>query len=284
MKKVLVLSMFFVISLLGCESEGEIAKTTQYLTIRDFKQSGEIHNAFLSNVKDNFKPPTTSGSQQDKVKYINEFNRSFARTLKLDEEKKSEIINALDHNKQLVRTEHLTETAFYTASNGKTSESEVNLFENIEYLLDNRLISDFGAGLLEDYANDVKSNYEGLLSDAELKSKTMDYIADFEAHGYSAESGEGQMVGNILAISIASIEWWEENPDAFDYNNENGRVMIAPWVAADLVGAAWGGTTGAIASYAGSGEVNWTGVGVGALSGAIAGSTGAVGRIAKWLF
>lgn len=96
------------------------------------------------------------------------------------------------------------------------------------------------------------------------------------------------MVGTILAISMASLEWWGQNSDALDdlasKNNAANRALIAPWVAADLVGATWGGATGAIASYAGTGEVNWTAVGVGALSGAVSGSTGAIGKIAKWLF
>lgn len=190
----------------------------------------------------------------------------------------------LDNYKELVQTETLTSRAFHQISNGRITSDEVDIFQTIEALKSNGLISNFGYKLLISYSNDIKANYESILSDSELKSKTIQYISDFENHGYSVDSGEGEMIGNILAISIASIEWWEENPDAFEFDNENGRVMIAPWAAADIVGAAWGGTTGAIGSYAGTGEVNWTAVGVGALSGAIAGSTGAVGKIAKWLF
>ena len=51
----------------------------------------------------------------------------------------------------------------------------------------------------------------------------------------------------------------------------------------DAVGAIWGATSGAIGSYMINGEVKWGSVGFGALSGAVAGSTGVVGKVAKWI-
>src|SRR5690606_28925918 len=109
----------------------------------------------------------------------------------------------------------LTSRAFHQISNGRINSDEADIFQTIEVLKSNGLISNFGYNLLISYSNDIKANYESILPDSELKSKTIQYISDFENHGYTVDSGEGEMIGNILAISIASIEWWEENPDAF---------------------------------------------------------------------
>jgi hypothetical protein len=282
MKKLIYAFLAVTIFISACSEENIVTKESLLLT--DFKEAGEIHNKFLTNVKSNFHEIKSIESVEGKVAYINDFNRSFVASLDLEEREKQMLLDGLDQNKQLVRTEVLTAEAFHQNKSGRVSSEEANLFQTIEALRADGLISEFGYNLLNQYGNDVKSNYNGSLTDAMLKRKTLGYISEFESHAYATQSGEGQMIGNILAISIASIEWWEANPDAFEYNTENGRVLIAPWAAADIVGAAWGGATGAIGSYAGTGEVNWTAVGVGALSGAIAGSTGAVGKIAKWLF
>lgn len=50
---------------------------------------------------------------------------------------------------------------------------------------------------------DLKANYEGLLSDAQLKINTQDLITEFDNIGYQPDSGQGEMVATILAISIA---------------------------------------------------------------------------------
>lgn len=275
-----LLAAFFFIG--GCNEENITEPET--LRLDNFKEAGLIHNEFLNNAKLNFQESKSISSVEEKIEFVNDFNKKFIDKLKIEENKKEMLRKSLDENKELVRTDFLTTQAFHQNQNGRVSSEDENLFQTIEKIHNDGLISDFGFNLLNKYANDVKSNYDGILSDNELKNNTLQYISDFETYGYPIESGEGQMIGNILSISIYSIEWWEENPDAFEYDSENGRVMIAPWAAADIVGAAWGGATGAIGSYAGTGEVNWTAVGVGALSGAVAGSTGAVGKIAKWLF
>ena len=129
--------------------------------------------------------------------------------------------------------------------------------------------------------NKLYGNVGGLLAKGKI-IEIQELIEEFNHIGYNVDSGEGEMVATVLAISIASIEWWEENPDAFTDNLKSTEALPA-WAAADVVGAAWGAATGAIGSYAGTGEVNWTAVGVGAVSGAVAGSTGIIGKAGKWL-
>jgi len=90
------------------------------------------------------------------------------------------------------------------------------------------------------------------------------------------------MVGTILAISISSIEWWEENPDALDglaaRSELNQKSLIAPWLATDIGGAIIGGV------YAGVVGNSWRSAAYGALGGAVFASTGAAGRLGRWLF
>lgn len=275
---------FFVASLLLGSCTDENVVNVETLALENFTDAGIIHNSFLDNAKNNFEIVKSLSSTAEKVEYINSFNLNYVEKLELDENSKAELKAGLLKNKELVQVDELTGKAYHLNRNGRVNTDERNIFQSIEILYEDDLISKFAYDFLNDFSKDVKSNYEGTLSDEELKSKTLQYISEFENHGYSVNSGEGEMIGTILSVSIASIEWWEENQEVFTVNTENGRVVIAPWAAADLVGAAWGGATGAIGSYAGGGEVSWTAVGVGALSGAIAGSTGAVGKIAKWLF
>lgn len=101
--------------------------------------------------------------------------------------------------------------------------------------------------------------------------------------GYLADDGSGYVSGYAIAISIASMEWWEENPDAAMMDLKGTSVLVPAWAVADVVGAIWGATSGAIGSYLMNGEVKWGAVGFGALSGAVAGSTGVVGKVAKWI-
>ena len=134
-----------------------------------------------------------------------------------------------------------------------------SIFDMFESLHDYSLISSFGSGLLTEYMYDVKENHNGSLSDDALKNSTLQYNAEFESHGYKDDSGEGRMIGNILTISIHSIEWWKQNPDATDYSLENGGIMpLSPWAAA-------GSAKGAISSYVGNGSFNWKSVGSSAL-------------------
>lgn len=69
------------------------------------------------------------------------------------------------------------------------------------------------------------------MSDEQLKISVQNLINEFDAYGYISTADEGVFVGTVLAISMASIEWWEENPDAL------GDLKVAPWVGADIIGA-----------------------------------------------
>ena len=119
-----------------------------------------------------------------------------------------------------------------------------------------------------------------------MKLDVENLITDFNSFGYE-NNGEGEMVATFLAISISSLEWWEENPDALGIfssrNNASKSQLIAPWLAADLVGGLVSGVTAAAGQAIVNGEVSLGTVGWSALAGAVSSSTGAVGRIVSWL-
>ncbi len=80
------------------------------------------------------------------------------------------------------------------------------------------------------------------------------------------------------------MKWCRQNPDATSYSGRGVSNFAVPaWVAADAGGAIGGGVIGAIDSYYQNGEVDWTSVGIGALGGAIDGSVGISGKIARWV-
>ena len=143
------------------------------------------------------------------------------------------------------------------------------------------MIDDFEYNKLEQIGQIVKDNCDGIVSNDELKRCIM--AIDDEAKEYygSTNSNDGQTLAITLSIAFASIEWWEENPDAFGDIN-NSKVLPA-WVGADIAGAAYGAIVSGVGSYVTTGSVNWGGVGISAAAGAISGSTGIIGKAGKWL-
>ena len=270
-----------MLSTTSCEKQ--VAMNTegvQSVKVSDFNRSGEIHNAFLTNAKDNFEIVESITDKDEKVEVVYQLNKSFVTSLDISSTEKKLLIADLNKTKNLVQEDVLVAKCFGGLLSNESSKNKKTIFEMIQDLKTSGVINDESYQILNSLSNDLKANYEDALSDDQLKKNVLALINDFDNIGY-AKNSEGEMAGTILAISIASIEWWEENPDALLSGDSKSR-MLAPWVAGDLVGAVWGGATGAIASYAGAGKVNWGSVGIGALSGAISGSTGAIGRISSW--
>ena len=280
--------LLFCIALFSsCDNENiEINKQSneKTLNVNDFEYLGETHNSFLSNVYYNLEVNEKLENTTSKIEHINEFNIEYVDKTNLSSNEKNELKKSLVENKFLTKESYLVEKIKIS----RTSEEDLNIEESINLLHKSKLISNEAYDILIDFSAKLQDNYEGTLSNEDLKFSIKELTNNFNASNFSQNS-DGVLVGSVLAISISSIEWWEGNVNALDgltaRNQKSPKLTsIAPWLAADLVGALWGGATGAIASYVGTGEINWTATGVGALSGAVSGSTGAIGKIAKWLF
>lgn len=151
--------------------------------------------------------------------------------------------------------------------------------------LSKKLIDEFEYIALNTLADMMRGNYEGTVSDEQIFEYATELKNQWEQKNYIKDGTHGKVLAYTLSITLASLEWWRENPDAsYKLDSIGNKVLVAPWVAADVGGAIWGGATGAIASYVGTGEVNGWAVGIGALSGAVSTSTGAAGKLGKWLF
>ena len=151
------------------------------------------------------------------------------------------------------------------------------------------MLDDFEYRSLLDLTYKLNDIYKGI--DIDLRNYIENLEKSWLTQNYEINSNHGQILGIVLSISKSSLDWWEAHPEAGLDFSPKGRIMAAPlWVGADIGGAIWGGVTGAVASYSasavnnnGDGEVSWTAVGIGALSGAVSTSTGAAGRLGKWI-
>src|SRR5690606_40223153 len=107
----------------------------------------------------------------------------------------------------ILESDKMAQMVFYSdgPSNGKIDPSEGNLSLSINQLKSSKKIEPFSHGILTRLNEDTKKNYEGRLSHEELKSNINGYIREYNSHAFPKGSGEGEMVGSILAISLASM-------------------------------------------------------------------------------
>ncbi len=280
-KQFLGLAIIATIFIVACSDNTEANIEAKQLKVADFKEVGEIHNQFLTNVKNNFNPDESITNLDEKIDYVTTFNKNFVNNLNIDASEKLELKNYLEEHKNLVVEENIVQQSFGINNRLlKSNDNEPSIFQLIDELKSNGQLSDNSHKILYTLTESLKSNYEGNLSDELLKSDVEKLISDFDTIGFNDE--EGELVGTILAISISSIEWWEENPDALNglasrSFSKQKTALIVPWLASDIAGAVVGGAIGGVRSG------SWRGAGEGALIGAVVASTGVVGRLGKWI-
>lgn len=268
------------------QNDGENIGSTQ-IKVSDYSAIGKMHNDFLTNVKDNFNEIENITTESGKIDFINNFNKNFIDGLDISNNEKSLLAIEFDKTKNFVVEDNLIENSFGNSIFSKAqNEDEVSIFSIVDNLKNENHITDKSYEILTSLSNSLKQNYEGNLSDEQLKLDVENLITDFNSFGYE-NNGEGEMVATFLAISISSLEWWEENPDALDIfssrNKASKSQLIAPWLATDLVGGLVSGVTAAAGQAIVNGEVSLGTVGWSALAGAVSASTGAVAKIVKWL-
>lgn len=275
-------------TLYSCENSNEepIAEQPDKMTVEDFDYLGEWHNEFLVNAHENFSLSLAdSNSEPTKevvLKELLQLNKSFAASSKQRYNiniSQKELDKKFDENYRLADREYVSEILFDNGTTRANSEDEIaGLQPMVEELKNSQIISEFSYGILQDLVSSLQDNYNKLLSDYDLKQKVLLLIQKVNNHGYGKESTEGTLVASILAISIHSLDFWENNPDMLFTEGK-----VATWVAMDAAGAIWG-AGGAALKYAVSGNARLQDVAIGVALGAVGASTGIVGKIAKWLF
>ena len=151
---------------LSCEKETDNQNEVT-LKVSDFKEAGEIHNAFLTNFKENFIAVEGIEDLDERIEVINNFNKKFVSSLDLSTKEKQMIIQGLDGHKDLVVTKNLVGKAFRDDNLKSTNTEDANIFDLIEKLKTSNQINENTHSILSRLSTDLKSNYEHSLSDAQ---------------------------------------------------------------------------------------------------------------------
>ncbi len=274
----LVFMSFFIIY--SCSKQKSNDNT---LTINEYNRYGAIHNDFLTNVRNNFEPDDDIISEDEKIEYIYQFNLNFAQQQPLSNSEKELLVNSFNKYKHFIKTQNVAklftnESAQFRSTNDSLN---MNVFDLINELYNLGVIRTESYQILYNLATDIKDNYDGLITNDELKNRINSYIQDFNNAGYE-EGGEGEMIGTVLAISLHSLEWWEQNPDATSYSGRGVSNFAVPaWVVADAAGALFGAAWNLLGQS--GGDIDWESVAWSALGGAIFSSSGIVRNIYRWI-
>lgn len=246
-----------------------------------YKKYGELHNAFLSDVKDNFLIDSYSKGRNNKITKLVIFQKKSADKFLFAEGDKNLIKSNLEEYKKYYFKEDLiNDFKGCILANMKNT----NRFLKSSNLL---LLPSYEQEALYNLCESSYNTCQGVISIAEFQSTVAQIAASYDEYfsETSVTEDAGTLLGICLAITQCSIEWWQQNPDADIYSQleKTNRTMLAPWVAADAIGALGAGVTSYLTQKARTGQVNWNAVGGAAVSGAVAGSTGIVGKVFKWL-
>ena len=278
---IFIFNLFFIVA---CSDE-EVR--TEPLSFESFEVLGQIHNDFLSKVENDFEPDQKIVALDEGLDYILKFQLDYLESTKISDKEKSRLQKALTNHKTLLvfdRTyQDLTST---NINNGRTSDNSqsYSMQDAIENAYKNKLIDEFEYESLSKLRSKVIQSYEGEISETELKEYLINLKNNWLNQGYTVDFPNGRIMAYTLAISISSLQWWEDHALTGVSENANGRVMALPaWAALDIGGALVSGAIAASGQYTLTGEVNWEVVGWSAAGGAVSSSTGVVGKIGKWI-
>lgn len=266
-KSAIIIAILFAfgLSFMGCEKEkNNNNRLTQKNTeLPYFTHYGIAHNLFLSNVKDNFTGGTDIENIDECLMYISSFNKEFSRSTNLFKEEENIL---LIHYFDEFQSFYITQTLYDEVYNSSQLISQIN------FLCDKKCITESDKLLIMNLLDVCHKQYLGKLSIDDY-SHCVKHLEN-EWYRHFNEKTVSEYSGIVLNIASYSAQWWLDNPE---------ETKLAPWVASDAVGAAWGATVAGVTSYCQSGKVDWLGVGVAAASGAVTGSTGVVGKVGKWI-
>jgi len=259
-----------------------------------FSQFGEFHNTMLSYADDNIDIEHPAKSLEDGLDYLTEMHSKYADELDLQESSKEQIKEYLQTYKNLYNKENFlllsptkaramldteetfTESEVYTMIDASYFRGEIDAFERDAFtsLIDWSI--EYTTGGMTEWV--FVQNVTQLINNWELRYSNSDYsnLVDNDGHTRDIAIDEiphGALSGVVLNISQSSIEYWEGT----------GTRALPLIAAQDIVGAVIGGVSGAAGSAIVGGSVNWGSVAWGAAVGAVTGSTGVVGKVAKYL-
>ena len=259
MKKILgfVILVFLALAFNSCET----VNTNEFKTVSDYNIYGEIHNNFLTYIYEDYRLNDTELDQETAFSNLAEDSYDYIN---------NKYKNVLEGYPNKNDYSQLVE--FVISDNLRSFVKNQDNLEFLQEALNSGQIDEFEKNSLE-----TLLNLDENLSIKELR-EVLNNISQVYQNRYPSENIPGTYLGIALSIGNNSLDWWSNHPTAHtssDYISER----IAPWVAADIVGAVGGMIFAGLYSDAtgGSGDV-----GGGMLAGAIFGSTGIFGKIGRW--
>lgn len=268
----------------ACERINSSVSEPELLRFERFEVYGEIHNQFLTNIKENFKPDYNISDLNIALNYLDDFHQDFLQKANLKGLNRNYISKSLSNYKELSVYEKAYQRMFVRSNKSSTLNKGTTLFELLNTLKEDELLDEFEYQSLTELSSIVKESYDGNVSDDELKKFVLNLKKKWLKQDYTVDTKNGILMAYVLSISLSSLDWWENNTDAGVTTSSKGKVIALPaWAAMDIGGAIVSGAIAASGQGLLADEVSWDVVGYAALGGAVATSTGAAGKVAKWL-
>lgn len=288
LKSITIIALMLISSILfvNCEKES-VEIQEQSLTP---ELIGELHNKAMDNFKNNYSNKNNySGEKltEDIIQYNMSFlkNKAVEKSIKLNNE-----FN-LERHKELFNTDELAHKSFYKVSskysskNFKKAEEDYNLYQKVNFIYDNKLINSNEKELLTSLIKYHQQNYEKVISDIELRNKVIEIENTFKNSNPNYENPGTYYVAASIEIAKNSNEWWAENLYSTQQGkNIHSKALIAPWVAADIIGGAANGLMNIFEQGAANGfkgKISAGNVGWAVLKGAVSSSVAPWSKIAK---
>lgn len=265
-----------------------------------FNSIGAFHNQFLANVVSSYNVPQNINNYEGAINNIRDFNKAFY------------IVNEVSYFGSAQSSQD-TDEGFEKVKYYANWNEFVNklLSTNDPISLDSCLIKinsvstidNSNRQLLSNIADAIRANLNGFSSNTDFEQALVNLTNSWIQMNANNEQSDGaRLTGSILAIGLKSCQWWDQNLAQLNDGNlamglydspiwisggpsvyNERRYYLVPVVANDVAGAFVGAIGSAVGQYAVNGHVNMRGVYWGALSGAVLGSVGVVGKVGKWL-
>lgn len=173
----------FLFSCSNSEQSENALGTNEYLCVSDFSEYGNLHNAFMDNMQNNYQgPDNESSSLNEFYEDLNRFHTEFAKTIISTSFDYDLFVKTMDKYKGLVVVDQFMSNAF-TRINTRADDGYIDLEEfclkdsfqiedipNLRTLADQMYKQNYLSGnaykLLNDLIGIVSDNYLGLSSDA----------------------------------------------------------------------------------------------------------------------
>jgi hypothetical protein len=245
------------------------------LTLQEFDYIGALHNSFLQNVYENFEESDypSNLTLDSKIEYLNTFQKSYAATLMFSAQQQADMNTSLDQFKQLVDP-NVTYSSLFTDCIYMPGQPVTIALTQMKA---QGFIDQFEFNTITSLLSLVQQNHNSQLEAVQLRDEILSLRSNWNEQGYTQCSTTGRVSAIILSVSLYSVDWWIAHPNA------SNTDRVAPWIAADVAGGIYG-TVGWAMGSAYSGNFDGGNLAIAVVGGAISGSTGIVGKIARWLF